>query len=220
MYHFVENKDKLKRAKKTCSDIMKELMDLLRDEYDISSQYLLVGSGARNMVTQNANKPIDFDYNLNVFNGFMLDASELKETVRKALNRVMNGLTLSDVEDSTSSLTSKPIMFNDDHELQFSIDVCIVTKDKKESWQRLIHKKTGDSHKDTYYWNIAPCSKKHISKANAIKSVPGWWEAVREHYLALKNKYLTQNDHNHPSFICYIQAINDVYSQMRQKHII
>ena len=32
----------------------------------INTQFFLVGSGARNMVTQNGDGPIDFDYNLNI----------------------------------------------------------------------------------------------------------------------------------------------------------
>ena len=35
---------------------------------------------------------------------------------------------------------------------------------------------------------------------------------VREQYLALKNMYLSKNDINHPSFICYIEAVNNVYN--------
>lgn len=28
-------------------------------------------------------------------------------------------------------------------------------------------------------------------------------------------RYLTQNDHNHPSFICYIEAVNNVYNSRK-----
>ena len=31
-------------------------------------------------------------------------------------------------------------------------------------------------------------------------------------YLNIKNRYLRQNDHDHPSFICYIEAVNNVYN--------
>ena len=37
------------------------------------------------------------------------------------------------------------------------------------------------------------------------------WNEVRDTYLEKKNLYLRKNDHNHPSFICYIEAVNEVY---------
>ena len=59
-----------------------------------------------------------------------------------------------------------------------------------------------------------------VDKARAIKSVPGWWNKVRDQYLKIKNRYLTQNDHDHPSFVCYVEAIHNVYHQMKNKKII
>ena len=40
----------------------------------------------------------------------------------------------------------------------------------------------------------------------------GKWQLVRSQYLDIKNRYLRQNDHDHPSFICYIEAVNNVYN--------
>lgn len=220
MYHYVEDKNFLKRAQKTCSDLMAKLEDELR-ENGINSQFFLVGSGARNMVAQNGDEPIDFDYNLNIiscenFN----DCKTIKELVRKAFNKVLRNNSLNDCDDSTSSLTTKKIYFTDYSSVGFSIDVCIVAKDKNGSWFRLKHEKGVNSYYDKYYWNVSPGSGGYGEKAKAIKSVPGWWEAVREHYLDIKNNYLRKNDYNHPSFVCYIQAVNDVYNQMRQKEIL
>ena len=36
---------------------------------------------------------------------------------------------------------------------------------------------------------------------------------MREEYIKLKNRYLSDNDH-HPSFICYSEAVNNVYNQL------
>ena len=220
MYHYVDDKEFLRRAQSTCSSIMQELEELLRDDYGINTQFFLVGSRARNMVTQDANGPIDFDYNLNVFNGFDYDERKLKEDVRKAFNKVMRSYNLGDVEDSTRSLTTVLINFKDTPDIQFSMDVCLVTKDSDDLWHRLKHEKTGYTYNDKYYWNKIPNSRNCSDKARLIKQHPGWWEVVREHYLDIKNKYLTSNDHDHPSVVCYFQAVNDVYNEMRQKKII
>ncbi|MBQ6782422.1 MAG: hypothetical protein IJP63_00265 [Acholeplasmatales bacterium] len=220
MYHYVEDKEFLRRAQSACSSIMQELDELLRDDYGINTQFFLVGSGARNMVTQNADESIDYDYNLNVFNGFDYDERELKEDVRKALNKIMRKHNLRDVEDSTRSLTTIKMHFTDDPSIDFSMDICIVTKDEDGLWHRLKHEKTGYTYNDKYYWNKIPNSRNCHDKARAIKEVPGWWEVVRQHYLIIKNKYLTSNDYDHPSVVCYFQAVSDVYNQMRQKKII
>ena len=38
---------------------------------------------------------------------------------------------------------------------------------------------------------------------------------TREQYKRIKNKYLTSNDYNHSSFICYIEAVNNVYNSRK-----
>lgn len=220
MYHYVEDKEFLKRAQNTCSGLMTELEKGLR-ERGINSQFFLVGSGARNMVIQNEEEPIDFDYNLNILscNDFN-DCKSIKELVRKTFNKILRNNNLSDCDDSTSSLTTKSICFKDDDSISFSIDVCIVALDTEGIWNRLKHEKGSNSYYDKYYWNKAPNSNGYNEKAKAIKLVSGWWEEVRKHYLDIKNNHLKRNDYNHPSFICYIQAINDVYNEMQQKNLL
>jgi len=43
----------------------------------------------------------------------------------------------------------------------------------------------------------------------------GKWTLVREQYLKIKKQYLTSNDYNHSSFICYIEAVNNVYNSRK-----
>lgn len=219
MYDYIQDKEFLKRAQSTCSEILSDLTDELF-ERDISAQFFLVGSGGRNMVTQNARNPIDFDYNLNIQKcDDFDDCRAIKETVRKAFNKVLNAHSLAACEDSTSSLTSKRICFNDEPNIEFTIDLCIVTEDTDGFWHRLIHQKTGYTANDAYFWNKAPNSKDVKAKSDRIKK-SGNWLSVRDEYLKLKNNYLRRNDHNHPSFICYIEAVNNVYNSLKQKRMI
>lgn len=37
------------------------------------------------------------------------------------------------------------------------------------------------------------------------------WNEVRKVYLTKKNMYLRRNDFNHPSFVCYIETVNELY---------
>ena len=218
MYSYVEDKKFLKRARKCCNNIMKDLEVALREE-GMNTQFFLVGSGSRNMITQNGDGDIDFDYNLNILNYENWDEREIKELIRKTFNKVMKRNDLHEVEDSTSSLTTKYIYFKDSSNRFFTIDVCIVIE-CDNNWYRLIHKKTGITQKDEYIWNEAPHSKNCKEKTEQIKKVPGWWETVRKEYLTIKNNYLKRQDNDHPSYICYVEAVNNIYNTMKQRKII
>lgn len=123
-----------------------------------------------------------------------------------------------DCEDSTSSLTTRAIYFKDTPNIKFSMDICIVAMGDKEAWCRLIHEKTGYVSNDRYFWNEAPNSSKIREKADDIKD-SGYWQSVRDEYLNLKNQYLKRNDRR-PSFVCYIESINNIYNMLRQKRIL
>lgn len=74
----------------------------------------------------------------------------------------------------------------------------------------MIHKKTGNARFDSYYWAQGPSTRGIEEKERTLK--PDYWEEVRETYLDKKNLYLSRQDmDNHPSYICYIEAVNEVY---------
>lgn len=41
----------------------------------------------------------------------------------------------------------------------------------------------------------------------------GLWQEVRDRYLEKKNMYLSWQDRNHPSFVVYVEAVNEVYNR-------
>lgn len=215
MYDYVEDKKFLSRMRSLCGEIMQDLCHTLKSEYDISASFYLVGSGAKNLIMQNASGPIDLDYNLEIIKiDDFEDCRYIKECVKKAFNKVLRGYRLRDCEDSTSSLTTKEIYFTDDNRTGFSIDVCIVCRDTENNYHRLIHDKTRLTYSDRYFWNQERNSKGLRNKVYFIKR-KGKWELVREQYKKIKNKYLTLNEHNHPSFVCYIEAVNNVYNSRK-----
>ena len=212
MFDYVEEKEFLSRMRSLCGGIMQDFCHCLKEDYDIGAVFFLVGSGARNLIVQNASLPIDLDYNLEIVRcRDFEDSRSIKECARKTFNKVLNKRGLGDCEDSTSSLTTGKIHFTRGNPTEFSMDVCIVCRDTEEDFYRLIHKKTGWSYYDQYYWNEAPHSAGIQKKAKYIKK-RGKWELVRAQYLDIKNRYLQRNDHDHPSFICYIEAVNNVYN--------
>ena len=160
MYHYLDDKEFLHKMRSLSGEIMQLVCHYLKEDYDIGTNFYLVGSGARNLILQNEKKRVDLDYNLEIVRCENYeDCKCLKECVRKTFNKVLDEYRLHDCEDSTSSLTSKPIQFKTGNDTEFSIDICITTKDEKGNYHRLIHEKTGWTFHDRYFWNIAPQSK-------------------------------------------------------------
>lgn len=218
MYHWVTDKEYLKRAYSECSDIVNQLVQNLSN-YGIKAKMNVVGSKSRNMITQYEKEPIDFDFNVTILSANNInDCRTIKENARKAFNEVLNANGWSDCEDSTSSLTTERRHFTKGNKTEFSIDVCLVRM-KDDSWYRLIHKKTGYSYMDSYMWEMGPNSKAMDDKVKYLKENTDAWIKVREAYLEKKNMYLTRNDYNHSSFICYIEAVNEIYYQYKGTYI-
>lgn len=221
MYHYVDDKEFLQQMRAISGGLMQSLCHYLKEDHDIGANFYLVGSGARNLILQNAGQPVDLDYNLEIVRcEDFEDCRYLKECARKAFNKALRERHLPDCEDSTSSLTSKQIcprcgcFILPPLSKRFSIDICITVRDEADNHYRLIHKKTGFVSSDEYYWNKAPQSRQLKKKADYIKK-HGKWELVREQYLRIKNRYLTLNDPNHPSFVCYAEAVNNVYNSRK-----
>ena len=217
MYHWVDDKEYLKRAYRVCSSIVNQLVQILEKE-DIYAEMSIVGSKSRNMVTQNEKNPIDFDFNLEIIEApDFNDCRKLKETIRKAFNVVLRNNGWSDCQDSTSALTTEQRVFNQGNKTPFSIDVCVVCE-YNGTWYRLIHKKTGFTYYDQWVWEATKNSQHLYEKVDYIKVCPGKWQLVRDRYLKKKNMYLTRNDIHHKSFVCYIEAVNEVYSILKNKN--
>lgn len=194
-----------------CYNVLVPLIAELK-KIGIKATLYPIGSGKRHLVTQKIvnGKPqaYDLDFNLEID----LDSlppkykslKKLKDKIRGLLNQIMaNKDFFSDGQDSTSVI-SVPLHFNDSKEIEFSFDLAIVSRNSYGNLQRLIHDK---SH-NNYTWSPAKNSKDCDIKAERLKT-PERWNKVRKRYLELKNQFI--NDNNHPSFICYVMAINEIY---------
>ena len=211
-YEFVYESE-AKRYRSDCSRTLKKTCELLRAK-GISAQFTLVGSGARNMITRNGDGSYDLDYNLLVVKADdeYRDPRLLKDTIRNALNKAVGGKFFSDAQDSTSCLTAL-LHFNDTPNVEFSFDVAITTKNKNGNYMRLIHNKNVYAlGLDQYTWNEVPNSHQVKDKADELKKA-GLWQKVRDRYREKKNMYLSWQDRNHPSFVVYVEAVNEVYNE-------
>lgn len=208
MYEYVTDAE-VSEYRGYCSEILTELRDNLLEK-EINTQFILVGSGARNMVMRNGDGPYDLDYNLKIINmpdSYWNNLGGLKNMIINELNRIVRGTWFSDGKDSTSVITA---LIRDNSGVTFKFDIAIIGENSKGNYCRLIHDKSVIFGR--FFWNEVPNSHNVKTKADYIKK-KGKWILVRDKYRDLKNMYLARNDNNHPSFISYVEAVNAIYDK-------
>lgn len=215
MYRIVDETE-CRKYRSVCSNTLKKLCYMLKKE-GIIAQFTLIGSGARNMVTRNGDGPFDLDYNLEIIkapNAYWNDLRQLKNTVRKFLDKAAGLKCFSKSQSSTSCLTAL-LHFRDEPTVEFSFDVAIVSRNCNGNLCRLIQNKNiWGPGTDQFVWNEIPYSHNVTKKAQQIKE-RGLWLEVREEYIRLKDMYLCRPwDKDHPSYICYIEAVNNIYRKI------
>lgn len=214
------NEAESRRYQVYCSAALNQVCSKLKEK-GISAKFTLVGSGARNMVTRNGKGPFDLDYNLEIIkvsDEYRKDLRHLKDTVRVLLNEAIGQTRFRDSKDSTSCLTAI-LLFRDNSAVEFKFDVAIVKRNSKGSLCKMVHNKNVVViGKEQYTWTEIPDSHDVAQKALRIKS-EGLWLEVRERYVYLKNMYLSQQEKNHPSFIVYVEAVNQIYDKCFRQNV-
>lgn len=212
MYHWIEDKEFESKMRSLCADIINQLVQRINNDGCLRVEAHLVGSGAKNMITQNANEPVDLDYNLCIRENYAFDANDgkrIKLYIQEQFNAVLRKNGWGDSQDSTATLTTERRYFTKGNHTEFSIDLAIV-RERNNRWERLIHQKTGYVQFDQWYWNEAPRSQGLSQRIDTLKQYNLWLE-VRNTYLEKKNMYLSRQDRTHPSFVVYIEAVNEVF---------
>lgn len=217
MYELIDEAE-FRKYRTDCSAVLTETCSLLKEQ-GISAQFTLVGSGARNLVTRNGNGPYDLDYNLEIMKAedqYWDDLRHLKDTIRVTLDKATGLTCFDESQDSTSVLTAI-LFFENEPNVKFSFDVAIVARNDKGTYMRLVHNKnailTWNGYSNQYTWNEVPSSHNVKEKADKIKKA-GQWLLVRNRYVELKNLYLQRQTKDKPSFIVYVEAVNEIYSKL------
>ena len=215
MYHILKDEKFINAMKRNCSNIMGQLVKMVNDDIYLQVRFSLVGSGKRNLITQNTNESVDLDYNLYIeaWDSDEIDINDckwIKNYIKNCFNKVLRKNKLHDCKDSKTALTTH-LESLPGFNIKYSIDLCIVLE-TETNWHRLVHKKTGNDSTDQWYWNEGKDFSEIHKKEQWIKQ-NDLWDDVVETYLNKKNMYLTRNDHTHPSFVCYIESINEVYNK-------
>lgn len=212
----IVNDSECRRYRRDCAEVLTQLCDMLKKEKGIIAQFTLIGSGARNMVTRNGNGPFDLDYNLEILKApemYWNEPRKLKDTIRIYLDKASGLKCFSESQNSTVALTAL-LHFEDEPQIEFSFDVAIVARNSNGTLCRLINNKKiyWNGYQGQYVWNEVRNSDNVREKSDRIKKIGKWLE-VRQRYVDLKNQYLYRQDRDHPSFIVYIEAVNQIYDK-------
>ena len=103
MFEYVEDKQFISNMRHFCGKIMQQFCHNLKEDYNISARFYLVGSGAKNLILQNNSNPVDLDYNLEIVKCENIkNCRRIKDCARNSLNKALRNYDLNDCDDSTS----------------------------------------------------------------------------------------------------------------------
>ena len=113
MYKYVK-KSEYAPVRKKLEQIIKRTQIEMRQNYGLTFQFHLIGSGKRHLITkiEGGNNGFDFDYNLILSppgDGYRYNAKTIKQIFMTALKTALRGTEYSFPKDSTSSITIKMI---------------------------------------------------------------------------------------------------------------
>ena len=211
MYIYAEDKIFLKKSQAYAVDYMLELEKKLRKR-GLNTQMILIGNGARNMITQNDYDVVEFDFNLNVLHAENLeDGKAIHDLVDRIMNNMNKLRELQETKEFNSALKINRIFLGPREKGKFAIEVSIIRCDEDGNWLRLER----ENNTDTYSWKQLHNSKNYIEVASKIKNSINW-ETVRNEYLDIKNDHYYDRE-KISSLECYIEALNNVYNNLKEE---
>ncbi len=208
MYNYVAEKQ-VDHYKTLFQSILDKLHEKLKKQYNIHIRIVLAGSGANNMVMQNGKGGFDLDYNLildSIPSGYAVEPQKLKSLVRNQLDGLVPS-GFSHGKDSTSAITLL-LHSPDKKKVVFSVDVALILAGKS-GYSRLVR----DRNTGRYIWNLIRRSGDLKPMLSAIKAA-GRLDDLADIYRQKKNRYLSLQDNDHPSFVVYIEAVNELYQKL------
>ncbi len=213
MYEYVK-KSEYAPVRKELEQIINRVQVYMRENYGLTFQFRLIGSGQRHLVTRikGGNRGYDFDYNLILTlpgDGYRYIAKSIKDEFMTAFKIALQGTKYSFPQDSTSSITIK-VYDKGKTKIEHSCDFAIIyygSNDSIDGYYFLRNHKPQQS----YQFAFRSSNFDIDEKVQEIIEDDGW-PYIREEYLLLKN--INERKMKKPSFSLYAEAVNNVYNQM------
>jgi len=211
-YQFATKKD-VKVANKWCISVLKDVQILVRDWFTFD--FRLIGSGGKHLVTYNEGQPFDLDYNIiiqkdkhSLHGKPAIIKEKFIEAFKAVFSKTITGFNADEyfkINNSTSVITIKYISYGS---LEFSFDVAIMQENENGYLEKIIF----DKKNNVFIWNKVKQSDNLYDKAVQVKQNYDW-NKVRNRYLELKNKSLSNQDDT-KSFSIFVQVINEFYNKL------
>lgn len=153
---------------------------ILKDNYNLSFVYMMVGSAKRNMVYRRGNSSWDIDFqvyiNRDKFREVLGNDRSIKELF---FNHLKSKMPKYSFQNSKSVITANKSI-NDSNGFS-SYDIAILSKDSNNSIYKLFY----DKKKENYIWNELGNNSKDYLKLKEIKGIKEW-KFLRQTYLDKK----------------------------------
>lgn len=177
-------KSEWKPVKQEIIEMINEVQDIVRK--DFTFRYDFIGSVPLNMVTQDLDSNVGYDFDINIRvndPNEEYDAKEIKHILMNAFNQVVLSYGYAYCEDNTRVFTIKSI----DHyksKIIHSCDFAVVNDCEDGRQQYIRHNKNQNS----YYWEYQPYGFNLEHKIEWLKANKLWDE--------VKGRYLDKKDNN------------------------
>lgn len=191
-----KNDPHLKAVYNDAINLIKEVQKEVRSE--LTFQFKVVGSYARNMVTYDANSNIGYDLDFNLIindDQEQYSAKQIKNTLQRAMNVVAKRHGYDYPEDSTRVLTLK-CKDRKHSKILHSIDFALIKEyvDEDGDVQRVCIQ--FDKRKSRYIWCEQPNGEYDLPERIKLLKEEALWGELRKYYLEKKNKNENPNLHS------------------------
>lgn len=208
MYNFqYVNPQQLSSAKRDLTQIIHSVQNEVRQYF--AFQFYFVGSIEHNMVTYDVKSNVGFDLDVNIYvndDECRFSAKKIKTKIMLALNKVVHRYGYDNAEDSTRVITIKA-KDRKNSKILYGCDFAIVNDYVDDDGNERQEYIRFNKKQKSYSWQEQPQGFYLLDeKAEWIKDC-GYWQDVRDLYLAKKNH---NNDLHKHSRSIYAETIHEI----------
>ncbi len=172
-----------------------------------------MGFEGKELFIRNGTRPAELEYCIEIEGSRDFDVNEgqrIKQMIKDELDIVLHSFLINPSTTNTFNIVIPNLQFQTgSSDTLFNINISVVHEDPDGSYARLAYRSTGAGTASQWGWSPVPDSTDLTFKSKKIKNK--YWKDVRYLFLRKKNMYLGKINMNHPSFVCYAEAVNEVY---------
>ncbi|MBP5342603.1 hypothetical protein J6Y73_01605 [bacterium] len=216
MYSYLENQKFVNKTLRWGQDLALSIEKKLEEknikaEVDVVDETIILMNESLNQS--------EFPYIIKVFTTDKFTEENLNQ-VKESINEAFNDLELKPIEDFALSFKTKRMHWLKEPSNSFTFEFFIITENngnysrvalKKNTLVELPMMKKEDLDKKEGKLKGTRMNEEEKNKKDKDYQSNRMWEVVTTSYLNKLNMYEKRGDKNHPSFVCFIESINEVY---------